>query len=229
MSYQMLNPDRIRVKFESNGRILRKQQWENLTHWSESQITGGGTFNFDEMIANIQHDDYTIRVQHQRTWMQMLNKAAFVTKPDAQNYGPSLEKFRAKKYGNRYAAEIRLFDITKILIEHRAQLVEWYALQKSRAKVKSDFDKQVEEYEIARRRYKNRLTTVNAPSPIFGISEKMPKDEVNKRMLEWDALNPKPTRKVEQAAEQVAEQVAEPVAELLIEAVEVDDWEQLDE
>jgi hypothetical protein len=95
-------------------------------------------------------------------------------------------------------------------------------------RVKSDFDKKVEEYEVARWRHKKGLTSVNAPSPIFGISEKMSKDEVNQRMLEWDALNPKPTRKVEQ--EQVAEQ-AEQVAEQVhvIEAVEVDDWEQLDE
>lgn len=225
MSYPMLNPDRLRGNFETN-KPLREQQWANLSRWSESQVTGSETFKFDEMIANIQHEDYAIRVQHQRNWMQMLSKAAFVTKPDAQTHGPSLEKFRAKKYGKRYASEIRLFDITKILVEHRAQLVEWYAQQKSRVRVKSDFDKKVEEYEVARWRHKKGLTSVNAPSPIFGISEKMSKDEVNKRMLEWDALNPKPTRKVEQVAEQ-AEQVAEQVP--VIEAVEVDDWEQLDE
>jgi len=40
---------------------------------------------------------------------------------------------------------------------------------------------------------------------------------LDKRMIEWDSLNPKPTRKVEQAAE----------PELVIEQVEVDDWEQL--
>ena len=87
-------------------------------------------------------------------------------------------------------------------------------------RVKTDFDKQLEAYENARKRHKNGLTTVNAPS-IFGISQKITKDELDKRMLEWDEQNPKPTRKV-----QAAEQVVEP--ELVIEQVEVDDWEQLE-
>jgi hypothetical protein len=181
------------------------------------------------MIDNIQHDDVEIRNSFQIEWTKMLRKAAFNNKESQPSNGPKLEKFARHICGPNYSRSIRLIDLTQILIDHRIKVTEWHAEQKSRMRVKTDFDKQLEAYKNARKRYKNGLTTVNAPS-IFGIDKPKTQDEVDKRMLEWDAQNPKPTRKVqvEQAAEPVAEQAAEPVAEPVIEQVEVDDWEQLE-
>jgi hypothetical protein len=220
MSFPSLNPARISGNFETT-RPLGKQQWANLTGWSARQITISQSFKFAELLANIQHDDVAIRRSYQREWTKMLQKAAFTNKESQPSNGPKLEKFRKAICGPKYS-QIRLIDLTQILIDHRIELVEWHAQQKSRMRVKTDFDLRVEAYENARRRHKNGLTTVNAPS-IFGIDKKITKDELDKRMLEWDEQNPKPTRKVQ--AEQVAEQ-AEP--ELVIEQVEVDDWEQLE-
>ena len=213
MSFPTLNPARISGNFET-ARPIQKHQWANLSDWATSEITSSQTFDFAKMVANIQHDDLAIRRSYQREWTKMLQKAAFTNK-ESQSNAPKLEKFRKAICGTKYS-HIRLIDLTQILIDHRVEVVEWHAQQKSRMRVKSDFDKQLEAYEIARKRHKNRLTTVNAPSPILGISQKITKDELDKRMLEWDKQNPKPTRK----AEQVAEQVIEPV--------EVDDWEQLE-
>jgi hypothetical protein len=210
-----LNPARISGNFETS-RPLQPHQWVNLSEWATSEITASQSFDFAKMIANIQHDDVTIRRSYQREWTKMLQKAAFTNK-ESQSNGPKLEKFRKAICGPKYS-HIRLIDLTQILIDHRNEVVEWHAQQKSRMRVKSDFDKQLEAYENARKRHKNGLTTVNAPS-IFGIDKKITKDELDKRMLEWDAQNPKPTRKV---------QAAEPVAEPVIEQVEVDDWEQLE-
>ena len=220
MSFPTLNPARISGNFETT-RPLQPYQWANLSDWATTEITGSQSFDFAKMIANIQHDDVAIRRSYQREWTKMLQKAAFTNKESQPSNGPKLEKFRKSICGPKYS-QIRLIDLTQILIDHRIELVEWHAQQKSRMRVKTDFDKQLEAYENARKRHKNGLTTVNAPS-IFGISQKITKDELDKRMLEWDAQNPKPTRKVQ--AEQVAEQ-AEP--ELVIEQVEVDDWEQLE-
>jgi len=221
MSFPTLNPARISGNFET-ARPIQKHQWANLSDWATSEITSSQTFDFAKMVANIQHDDLAIRRSYQREWTKMLQKAAFTNK-ESQSNAPKLEKFRKAICGTKYS-HIRLIDLTQILIDHRVEVVEWHAQQKSRMRVKSDFDKQLEAYEIARKRHKNRLTTVNAPSPILGISQKITKDELDKRMLEWDKQNPKPTRKAEQVAEQ-AEQV---VAEQVIEPVEVDDWEQLE-
>jgi hypothetical protein len=223
MSFPTLNPARISGNFETT-RPIQKHQWANLSDWATSEITSSQSFDFAKMVANIQHDDLAIRRSYQREWTKMLQKAAFTNKESQPSNAPKLEKFRKAICGTKYS-HIRLIDLTQILIDHRVEVVEWHAQQKSRMRVKSDFDKQLEAYENARKRHKNGLTTVNAPS-IFGISQKITKDELDKRMLEWDAQNPKPTRKVEQVAEQ-AEQVAEQVH--VIEAVEVDDWEQLDE
>ena len=221
MSFPTLNPARISGNFETT-RPIQKHQWANLSDWATSEITSSQTFDFAKMVANIQHDDLAIRRSYQREWTKMLQKAAFTNK-ESQSNAPKLEKFRKAICGTKYS-HIRLIDLTQILIDHRVEVVEWHAQQKSRMRVKSDFDKQLEAYEIARKRHKNRLTTVNAPSPILGISQKITKDELDKRMLEWDKQNPKPTRKVEQVqAEQVQ---SEP--ELVIEQVEVDDWEQLE-
>ena len=220
MSFPTLNPARISGNFETT-RPIQKHQWANLSDWATSEITSSQTFDFAKMVANIQHDDLAIRRSYQREWTKMLQKAAFTNK-ESQSNAPKLEKFRKAICGTKYS-HIRLIDLTQILIDHRVEVVEWHAQQKSRMRVKSDFDKQLEAYEIARKRHKNRLTTVNAPSPILGISQKITKDELDKRMLEWDKQNPKPTRKAEQVAEQ-----AEQVAEKVIEPVEVDDWEQLE-
>jgi hypothetical protein len=220
MSFPTLNPARISGNFETT-RPIQKHQWANLSDWATSEITSSQTFDFAKMVANIQHDDLAIRRSYQREWTKMLQKAAFTNK-ESQSNAPKLEKFRKAICGTKYS-HIRLIDLTQILIDHRVEVVEWHAQQKSRMRVKSDFDKQLEAYEIARKRHKNRLTTVNAPSPILGISQKITKDELDKRMLEWDKQNPKPTRKAEQVAEQ-----AEQVAEQVIEPVEVDDWEQLE-
>ena len=221
MSFPTLNPALITRDFETT-RPLQRYQWANLSDWATTEITCSQSFDFAKMIANIQHDDVEIRNSFQIEWTKMLKKVAFANKESQPSNGPKLEKFRKAICGPKYS-QIRLIDLTQILIDHRIELVEWHAQQKSRMRVKTDFDLRVEEYENARRRHKNGLTTVNAPS-IFGISQKITKDELDKRMLEWDAQNPKPTRKVQ--AEQVAEQVAEP--ELVIEQVEVDDWEQLE-
>ena len=221
MSFPTLNPARISGNFETT-RPIQKHQWANLSDWATSEITSSQTFDFAKMVANIQHDDLAIRRSYQREWTKMLQKAAFTNKESQPSNGPKLEKFRKAICGPKYS-QIRLIDLTQILIDHRVEVVEWHAQQKSRMRVKSDFDKQLEAYEIARKRHKNRLTTVNAPSPILGISQKITKDELDKRMLEWDKQNPKPTRKAEQVAEQ-----AEQVAEKVIEPVEVDDWEQLE-
>ena len=220
MSFPTLNPARISGNFETTLPI-QKHQWANLSDWATSEITSSQSFDFAKMVANIQHDDVAIRRSYQREWTKMLQKAAFTNK-ESQSNAPKLEKFRKAICGTKYS-HIRLIDLTQILIDHRVEVVEWHAQQKSRMRVKSDFDKQLEAYEIARKRHKNRLTTVNAPSPILGISQKITKDELDKRMLEWDKQNPKPTRKAEQVAEQ-----AEQVAEKVIEPVEVDDWEQLE-
>jgi hypothetical protein len=218
-----LNPARISGNFETT-RPLGKQQWNNLSEWATSEITASQSFDFAKMIANIQHDDVTIRRSHQREWTKMIQKAAFTNKDTPPSNGPMLEKFRKAKCGPKYS-HIRLIDLTQILIDHRIKVMEWYADQKSRMRVKTEFDLRIEAYENARWRHKNRLTTVNAPS-IFGISQKITKDELDKRMLEWDEMNPKPTRV--QAAEQAAEpELIEP-DELVIEQVEVDDWEQLE-
>jgi hypothetical protein len=214
MSFPTLNPARISGNFETT-RPIQKHQWANLSDWATSEITSSQSFDFAKMVANIQHDDLAIRRSYQREWTKMLQKAAFTNK-ESQSNAPKLEKFRKAICGTKYS-HIRLIDLTQILIDHRVEVVEWHAQQKSRMRVKSDFDKQLEAYENARKRHKNGLTTVNAPS-IFGISQKITKDELDKRMLEWDEQNPKPTRKVEQAEQ--AEQVIEPV--------EVDDWEQLE-
>jgi hypothetical protein len=214
MSFPTLNPARISGNFETT-RPIQKHQWANLSDWATSEITSSQSFDFAKMVANIQHDDLAIRRSYQREWTKMLQKAAFTNK-ESQSNAPKLEKFRKAICGTKYS-HIRLIDLTQILIDHRVEVVEWHAQQKSRMRVKSDFDKQLEAYENARKRHKNGLTAVNAPS-IFGISQKITKDELDKRMLEWDEQNPKPTRKVEQAEQ--AEQVIEPV--------EVDDWEQLE-
>jgi hypothetical protein len=215
MSFPTLNPARISGNFETT-RPLQSHQWANLSEWATSEITSSQSFDFAKMVANLQHDDVTIRRSHQREWTKILQKAAFTNQDSQPSNGPKLEKFRKAKCGPRYS-HIRLIDITQILIDHRIKVTEWHAEQKSRIRVKTEFDLRIESYEDARWRYKNGLTIVNAPS-IFGISQKLTKDELDKRMLEWDSLNPKPTRKVEQVQ-------AEP--ELVIEQVEVDDWEQL--
>ena len=226
MSFPTLNPARISGNFDTTHpdkrstnanaiRPLGKQQWANLTGWSARQITISQSFKFEEILANIQHDDVEIRRSSQREWTTMLQKAAFNTKDSnrEESYnGPTLEKFRKAKCGPIYS-HIRLIDLTQILIDHRIRVTEWHAKQKSRMRVKTDFDKQLEAYVERRWRRKKALQD----------QYKLPPDEVDKRMLEWDAQNPKPTRKV-QAAEPVAEKVAEPV----IEQVEVDDWEQLE-
>jgi hypothetical protein len=214
MSFPTLNPARISGNFETT-RPLGKQQWANLTGWSARQIMISQSFKFDELLANIQHDDVTIRRAFQREWTTMLQRAAFTTKDSnrEESYnGPTLEKFRKAKCGPKYS-HIRLIDLTQILIDHRIKVMEWYAEQKSRMRVKTEFDLRIEAYNDARWRRKKALV----------VQYKLPEDEVIKRMLEWDETNPKPTRVVQA---QAAEPDIEP--ELVIEPVEVDDWEQLE-
>lgn len=247
MTFPILNPGRITGNFETD-RPLGKLQWSNLTEWFILEMKQQ-TFDLHKMIVNIQHDDVTIRRSFQREWTKILQKAAFGKNLNDPTFAPKLEKYRKAKFGPKYS-HIRLIDLTQILIEHRIELIEWNAKQKSKTRVKSTFDLRIEEYEDKRRRIK-RTKMVQYKWPITEVKKFMiewdalnpkpnrseydderwrikkskmvlhwPTEEVTKFMIEWDARNPKPTRS------EAAEQVTEP--EVVIEQVEVDDWEQLE-
>lgn len=168
---------------------------------------GSATFDLDDLVLKMQHDDLDVRNKNQRFWFKKIDEYAFKGKAqnifmDSHYNGPHIKV--PDKYSKHYST-ISNVDITRILVEHRAAVAQWYVDKKLKEKEDPDALRKIQ-----RQQYKKACQQKS-----WGKD----KDKVTAALMEWDAKHP--------LAKPAAEPVAEP-AELVIEQVEVDDWEDLE-
>lgn len=187
--------------------VFKDKQWFNLCLWNASEVMSP-SFDFADLLAKMQHENLEVRSKNQRIWFDKINEYGFSSKAhnNFMEQSTNFPRIKLPHPYNKHYVSISKFDITRILVEHRASVAEWYADKKLKEKADP-----AALHKIQRRKYKNACQ-----AKTWGND----KDKVNAALKEWDEKNPMPV------TEPVAEQAEQ--AELVIEQVEVDDWEELE-
>lgn len=114
----------IQSKHRKGPFVFGEHQWGRLTNWIASETLIKPTFDMDQLIENMSHQDVNIAMKAKREFNRKVSRAIILGEGDRQYMlGETLSKFpKIKKPTYR---TMQLSELVKILMDHREKIRKW--------------------------------------------------------------------------------------------------------
>jgi hypothetical protein len=116
---------KLKSRYGKQPFLFGDRQWSNISNWVEDQLHEP-SFDMELLMTRMTHKDCDIRWKNQRIWMGYVLSAARTDKMVVFGRKGETEMSKAPKLRARaYKQGIDLYELTKIIIDHRDKMVEW--------------------------------------------------------------------------------------------------------
>lgn len=118
---------KLKARYGTQPFVFGDKQWSNISAWIENDLKfSDRVLETDVLVARMMHADCDIRAKNQRIWMGIVLCAARSDQMVVFSHKGEFEKSKLPKLRARtYKQGISLYDLTKIILDHREELVRW--------------------------------------------------------------------------------------------------------
>ena len=114
----------IQSKHNKGDFVFGNHQWGRLTNWIASETLIKPTFDMDQLIKNMSHEDVNIALKAKREFNRKVSRAIILGEGDRQYMlGETLSKF--PKINKPIYRKMELSTLVQILMEHREKIKQW--------------------------------------------------------------------------------------------------------
>ncbi len=118
---------KLKARYGTQPFVFGDKQWSNISAWIENDLKfSDRVLETDVLVARMMHADCDIRAKNQRIWMGIVLCAARSDQMVVFSHKGEFEQSKSPKLRARtYKQGISLYDLTKIILDHREELVRW--------------------------------------------------------------------------------------------------------
>lgn len=114
----------IQSKHRKGPFVFGDHQWGRLTNWIASETLIKPTFDMDQLIKNMSHEDAFTAMKARNEFKRKVSRAIILGEGDRQYMlGETLSKF--PKIKEKIYREMQLSKLVEILMEHREKIKQW--------------------------------------------------------------------------------------------------------
>jgi hypothetical protein len=114
----------IQSKHHKGDFVFGHHQWGRLTNWIASETLIKPTFDMDQLIKNMSHEDAFTAMKARNEFKRKVSRAIILGEGDRQYMlGETLSKF--PKIKEKIYREMKLSKLVQILMEHRETIRQW--------------------------------------------------------------------------------------------------------
>ena len=114
----------IQSKHRKGPFVFGDHQWGRLTNWIASETLIKPTFDMDQLIKNMSHEDVNIAIKAKREFNRKVSRAIILGEGDRQYMlGETLSKF--PKIKKPIYRKMQLSTLVQILMDHREKIKQW--------------------------------------------------------------------------------------------------------
>ena len=125
-NFMIVNP-KLKARYGKRPFEFGERQWTNIHYWIKDELEmNPPSFDMDLLVSRMMHKDVEVRRKNQRIWMGYVLSAARRDTLIVLTHKGEFKISNAPKLRARvYKQGISLYELTKIIVEHRDRLVEW--------------------------------------------------------------------------------------------------------
>lgn len=146
--------------------IFGPNQWCDLTVWIASETIKPSTFDWDALLNNCGHENLEIRNMAMREWSRRIG-CALIKKQAYSQFMAGEEQYNGPKICEKTHKTILKVDLTRIILEHRAKVREWYKKKKEQQQQQKDKQRQQKEQQQKEQQQQERAVLDKVPELII--------------------------------------------------------------